>query len=1022
MAPGRAPTAERMTPREGTLYRSVDDALLVRVAVCRPDQLGPWPDLTSPAAPASWQPWLHQALRVPGFAAALEHATPALADRIDVALNGGLSQPDIRRVVLAVMRYLLRAGTRPTPYGLFAGVAPATADRTGSVHLGAAHRPVARIQAAWMAAVLDQLEADVRIRPHLMVLANNLLVERGERLVLEHRASQSPRGAPVHLRVRSTSMIRAALALATYPIRWSDLTGKIIAERGFPQAGADRLVSQLVSQRLLLTNLRPPSTATDPLTHLVELLETLEAEGVELGEPLTRLRHVHDRKTRHDTAPDRATAAARRRELNNAAAAVAPDYPPVGVDLRADCDLVLPLPVTDEACQAAAALTRLARPTTIGWREWHSRFLDRYGLHALVPVHDVVDADVGLGYPAGFTGAPPAALAAITNRDRALLALAQRAALRREQEIVLDDALLASLAGPVPSDVKTSTELTLRVHAPTMEAIADGDFRLSVVRSGGHAFTTAGRFLDLLDESDQRRMAARATNCQPASRGALLAQLSAVTRYTASLDVSRTPQVLPYLIPVGEYHTTTVNVIELDDIAITADAHRLYLVSISRRCALQPVQVNAVEPVRHTLPIVRFLAEAPVALATTCSPFDWGPAARDLPFLPALRYGRTILSRARWLLPTADLPDQAAGWQQWDDALTGWLDTTGCPAAISLGFGDQSLGLDLDEPAHRALLRDYLARNRSAVLRAAPGGNGWCGGYPHEIVVPLAATTPTPPAPRLASHLVDVREHGILPGGSHQYLKVYARPDQQTAILTEHLPALLDQLPPGSSWWYQRFVDPDPHLRLRTGGLPVEAVTVWARKLVGADLTRRVQWDTDFPEPGRFGGPAAYVATTTVFAADSAAVLAQLAVTRRRDAADWRALAAASMVDLATAVLGDPYEAMRWLITRTRAHRPAPERAVYEQAVHLANPHDRSGLAALPGGERLLTCWEQRGQVLAAWRDILPTVSTTAPAELLPDLLHLHHVRIAGPDLDSERACLHLARAAALSWTTRSHR
>jgi hypothetical protein len=63
----------------------------------------------------------------------------------------------------------------------------------------------------------------------------------------------------------------------------------------------------------------------------------------------------------------------------------------------------------------------------------------------------------------------------------------------------------------------------------------------------------------------------------------------------------------------------------------------------------------------------------------------------------------------------------------------------------------------------------------------------------------------------------------------------------------------------------------------------------------------------------------------------------------------------------------------------------------------------------------------QRREVLAGWRDGLPAISGTAPADLLPDLLHLHHVRIAGLDLDSERACLHLARAAALSWTTRSH-
>jgi hypothetical protein len=54
---------------------------------------------------------------------------------------------------------------------------------------------------------------------------------------------------------------------------------------------------------------------------------------------------------------------------------------------------------------------------------------------------------------------------AVTDRDRILLALAQRAALRREQEILLTDAVLATITGPAPADVQPSAELTVRVHA-----------------------------------------------------------------------------------------------------------------------------------------------------------------------------------------------------------------------------------------------------------------------------------------------------------------------------------------------------------------------------------------------------------------------------------------------------------------------------------------------------------------------------------------------------------------------------
>ncbi|MCP2325233.1 thiopeptide-type bacteriocin biosynthesis protein [Hamadaea flava] len=999
------------------MYRSVNNALMLRASVLHPGYLASWPDLTTSNGPGTWRPWLEEALSIPWFAAALAHASPDLAERTTAAVKGDLPPAAVRRVVLGVMRYLLRATSRATPFGLFAGVAPATANGTATLRWGADHRPFARLQAAWLAGVLDGLESDPLLRPHLIVRANNLLVERSGKVVLEYRAATSdPRGAPAHLRIKANDSIRAALSLAAEPISWADLSGKLAAEHGAPSEGADRLIGQMVAQRLLLTSLRPPSIQTDPLTHAVNELEAL-ATGSDIV--LSQLRTLRHLRARHDNAPDQTSADERRRDLSRAAAAIRLG-PAVGIDLRLDCDLVLPRAVTAEAGRAAAALTHLARPSARRWRDWHARFLNRYGLRALVPILDAVDGQVGLGYPDGFTGEPAEDATELHDRDRRLLALAQRAALRGEHEVVLDDASLERVAGAAPTEVYPTAELTVRVHAESLQAIDRGDFQLSIVRASGQAFSTAGRFLDLFGEAAQQRMAAEAVASPTASEGALLAQLTAVTRYTISLDVNRAGQLLPHLIPVGEHHRPSQATIALDDIAVTADVHRLYLISISRQRALQPVAVNAVEPVRHAHPLARFLAEAPVALATACTPLEWGPAAKGLPFLPALRYGRTLLSPARWHLAAEELPNRHAPWPDWDTALGDWQEATGCPRLVALGVGDQTIRLDLGEPAHRALLRDHLTREPTALLRATADGNEWIGGHAHEIVIPLFATATRPPAPRISQTTVDGRNHGILPGGDHHYLKIYARPDEQDTILSSHLPRLLSRYPEAGPWWYLRYADPEPHLRLRLPGVPREAVYSWTRQLHADDLTRRVQWDTDFPEPGRFGGPGAYVVTTAVFGVDSEAALAELATSLSHPAIHRQALTAASMVDLVHAVIGDPAEAMRWLISHARTHRPAPARTVYDDAVRLANPYNHFALRAQPGGVAIAERWAARRRVITAWRSDLPGVSITSRADLLPDLLHLHHVRVIGLDLESERACLHLARAAALSWTTRS--
>ncbi|WP_223256708.1 lantibiotic dehydratase [Micromonospora endophytica] len=1010
---------------------------MVRVAVCAPDRLPVgWPDLTgSGAGAASWRPWLRQVLAVPEFAASLEQASPVLIERVRAVCGGRtMGERERRRVVVSVLRYLLRACGRATPYGLFAGVATARLAPTTAVRVGDGHLAVARVRAQWLAGLVDRIESDPMVRPYLTVRANNLLTCRDGRIVLGYRPHQAPGEALTQVHVRATGPVRAALAAARDPIRLNDLADKLATDHAVATSTVRALLAKMVSQRLLLTALRPPTTSTDPLSAVMTGLDQVlaDVDDNSVGhDALVHARSTRDglralikQVTRHNATPSGATGQHRDRLATTMAALHPADEPPVAVDLRLDVDLRLPDAVAVEAAAAAGVLVRLAAVERAGWAAWHRRFLERYGPHALVPVRDVVDADVGLGFPAGYQDAPPAPPVALTERDRKLLALAQGAALRRQREVVLDDALIRSLSGGVPiTRVQPSTEMTVSVQARTAQDLDEGEFRLAVVGVSRNAGTTTGRFLDLFGPTDRQRIAGQYAAVPTATRGALLAQVSAVTPYTITEDVARAPQMMPHAITLGEYHDNASGRIAVDDIAVTADADRVYLVSVSRRCVVEPVVLNAVEQTYYTLPIVRFLAEAPVAFTVPCSAVDWG-AANDLPFLPALRYRRTILSPARWLLPASTLPAPDAAWGEWTQGLTSWRDAVACPQTVYLGDGDQRISLDLAAPAHQALLRDYLNRRPTALLRAAPPPDAaeWIGGHAHEVVIPLAATGDPAPPPRLlaTTPVVNVREHGHLPGTDGRlYLKLYGHPDRQTAILTRHLPTLLNRLGPHARWWFLRYGDPDPHLRLRlTGGSLDGLVGEWAQHLRRAGLVARVQVDTDYPETARFGGPTATTTVEKVFAADSAAALTQLTVSDRHQETDVRAVTAASLVDITTAFIGDTVGGLRWLIDHIRPHQPAPPREVYQRAVQLANP-DQSGLAELSGGEELRARWGLRRQALSAYRDTLRTLPD-GPDSLLPDLLHLHHTRMIGPDPDSERICLHLARAAALSWTTRA--
>ncbi|ANW19638.1 lantibiotic dehydratase [Streptomyces clavuligerus] len=1000
------------------MYEYLDASLLRAGAWASNDLAQPWPDPDGDTS--SWRAWLERTLRIPGFAEALEQASPALAQRVQGIRDGKeLPAPAVRKATFAVLRYLLRASSRATPFGFFAGVAPVWIGDAAGVRIGTGHRAVVRPDAVWLAEAIEHLEADRALLPLLAVQAHALVVEKDGHLVLDHRGPGSAGGAPARVQVRATPPVRSALDAARRPIRVADLLSELAGD--FPRVPTEvigKLLADLTAQRFLTTNLRPPITATNPLNHLLGALEAAGAERVPTTTAtVARVRALADTLSRPRTG-------------EHWAGLASGSGPRPGIDLRIDGEATIPTAVADEAARAATVLVRLARQPFLSraWSSWHGRFLERYGPRALVPVLDAVDGDTGLGYPAGFLGGPPApADTPLTERDGKLLVLAQNAALRRQHEIVVDDVVIAELdeSGP-DTGVQPTTELIVRVSAPSTKALADGEFTLAVTGVSRTAGTVTGRFLDLLDPDDRDRMAKTYAMAATATDGTLPVQISAPPLHTSTENVARVPPVMPALLTWGEYHDPDGEQVPLDDIAVTADVHRLYLVSRSRQRPLEFVTLNAVEPVHRTHPLIRFLTEATHAMSTPCAVFDWG-AATTLPFLPAVRHGRTTLSPARWLLTTADLVGREADQPAWDTSLAVWREQVGAPSTAYVGDGDQRLRLDLDEPAHRVLLRAQVQRSGTAVLRAdAAPDTGWIGGRPHELVVPLTRTGPGQKAPWWLDRATGTANgYGHLPGCDGRFLvKLYARPERHGGIL-RRLPELLAELGGTTRWWFLPYRDPDEHLRLRlvvpadhAVGAPA-AIGGWTRALRRAGLISRVRWDTDFPETARFGGPTAIDAAEGFFAADSEAAAAQIASSAMAGGPPAQALTAASMLDLTTGLIGNPADAMTWLINRARTTSTAPARDVYEQAVALGNPYDHGVLTRQPGGERITATWARRRKSLAEYKAVLDTAGTVQADVLLAELLHLHHTRVAGIDLDAEGQCLHLARAAALSWTAR---
>ncbi|MEO7195863.1 MAG: lantibiotic dehydratase family protein [Pseudonocardiaceae bacterium] len=295
-----------------------------------------------------------------------------------------------------------------------------------------------------------------------------------------------------------------------------------------------------------------------------------------------------------------------------------------------------------------------------------------------------------MGLPAGYLGALPGRTGRmLTERDETLLTLMQQAVMGGRAEIVLTEPVIRALTAGDPAEMlpPPRVELAFQLHAASPDAVARGAFRLVVTAAPRPGSSMAGRFADLLPDAEREGVAESYAALGTEDPDAIAAQLSFPPRRRHSENVVRTPQLLSRVISLSEHRTPHGDLIPLHDLAVSADSRWLYLVQLSTGRRIEPRVLHALEAGLQTPPLARFLAEVTIGRCAVYSAFDWGAAVR-LPYLPRVRYGRSVLSPARWLLAAGELPARTATRSDWETALDAWRRRLRVPVTVVLCQSD----------------------------------------------------------------------------------------------------------------------------------------------------------------------------------------------------------------------------------------------------------------------------------------------------------------------------------------------
>lgn len=1010
----------------------------------------------------------YRALQTPGAGASADlspAAKRALAIASPTLLDAQRSVESKERrdskVTSALLRYMIRMSTRPTPFGLFAGVAIGTwGDSTDLTLSAAPRRQRTRPDMEWLMKLVIELESIPEIRRQLRVVANSAALVRAGRVFLAEQTQRGQVVAPA-VSVRATRTVLRALLAARQPIRLEELATHLLTQTpGATAEQVDRLLTELWMQTLLLTDLRPPLTVESSARYVVDRLSDVPAAAA----AREQIQALLDETARWDRSAITDGIDGYDALLAKAAKIRRVDRCPLQVDSAVElADDHVSRAVGEEVARAAELLLRLSpHPRGPAHLATYRRlFVHRYGAQREVPLLELLDSSFGLGPLPSDMPAAPASLDPEKARQRAqaLQELATNALHERTRSVDLDDAMIERLeTWDAHSRAPWSLDLYVSLAARSKEHVQSGDFAVVVEPNVGAmtAGRALGRFADFVAGSKEalRHLAMREEASRP---DVLFAEIAYQPRALRLGNVSIRPHARAHEIAVGvSSGRDAAHTIPLDELVVGVHEDRFRVRWTANGREVVPTAGHMLRSIRGPA-VCRFLSEVARDGCCQLTGFHWG-AASTFPFLPRVCRGRIVLSLAQWRYPPRSSPDLAVRRAEpFFEQLQRWREAWHVPQHVYLTMGDNRLLIDLDVPMQADEIRRALrARRLEPVLltEVFPDfEHAWVRDthgrqFFTELVVPLVTPTPAGSTHTAANSVPQVTERfrirenetssasNVHPlGREWLYTKLYVAPALEDDVLAgpaRELIASIMSLGLADQWFFVRYSDPEPHVRIRFHGAPhrlihelLPLLTDWTNALIDQGSVRRFALDTYEQETERFGGPGGMQAAEALFAADSQAVLDLLKMTCAgtplglEAGPSGRWLLAVLTVDALLHGCGlDGVTRLEWCREQVRSRHDASHEYRLWKASLRRLLADSQAYDSLPSGPEFAAILDRLRDAGAAFGRTIKELEmasrlTRPSADIYQSVVHLHLNRFLGRDRAEEN------RVIALLWRLR---
>jgi thiopeptide-type bacteriocin biosynthesis protein len=921
---------------------------------------------------------------------ALFLASPDLYESLQTWLQGELKAgKDQEKLEVTLTKYLLRMSYRCTPFGLFAGISTATFGQVTAVELAGrdAYQRHSRLDMDYLCALAGKVSQQIELRNTFTYFPSNTLYLVGEQLrYVEYRVQQKLRTHHL-VNIDCSEYIHRVLRQASQGASIRELAGSLVDE-DISLDEATVFIHQLINNQVLVSPLEPCITGESYINRLITILQQSDSGILTAG--VLKEVEAHLRLADQDMSGRGV----------NCYQHIIRQLPQLEVPFEKgqlfQTDLWKPArqgtlhsQVATELHEAIEVLAKLQNPKETepaNLRRFQEDFYLRYEEQE-VPLLEVMDAEMGLGYPVRahiaedspllddiVIPAPESGSESYAWSDWQQFLLEKYLDGLGKQTYVwqLDAKELRSFLKNTSPRLAASLYSKGTLIASSAAAIDQGDFAIyHHLTAGPSAASLLGRFCHLdekLTEQVKKLLQAEEQTCPEA----VFAEIVHINQARIG-NISMRPVLREYEIPiivqasVDEAHT-----IRLEDLLVSVRNNRIVLWSKRLNKEIIPRLSTAHNYSLQALPVYQFLCDLQYQQVQSSLYWTWG-ALSKAPFLPQVRYGKVIVAKARWVLTKEELAiltqTKEGDWlEQWRLLRK----RRNLPKWVTVGEGDTVLPLDLENKLCLKVLQGLLKNKSSLILEEClvQEDKLWVTGpegcFTHEFILPLqySSVQPIASASLPAHNRVFTVPRQFCPGSAWLFAKIFCGVRTADTILTDVIKPLTESLLAAGlidKWFFIRYNDPEPHLRVRFHGQGSFYGTVLGQlqkalqPYLEAKLVTNLQTDTYQRELERYGAEN-IEDSEAVFFHDSKAVIDLLDLLAGDEGDTIRWQLAIRGVDHLLADFRFDLQAKRQLIDGLQAN--------FKQEFGMDNPESRKSLAAKFRQER-----KQMEQLLSPFDD-----------------------------------------------------